>query len=253
VTTPDITTHHFTARDGVRLAWHELGAGRPLLLIHGLFSNARTNWVRYGHAQRFAEGGFRVLMADLRAHGDSAAPHDPDCYPRDVNALDARDLITHLGLTDFDLGGYSLGGRTVLRLLAKGVAPRRAIVAGMGLAGVLDVQRRAAIFRQIIENIGHNERGTPAWTAETFMKAGNGDPAALIPLLHSFIDTDAAVLRDIMTETLVLCGEDDDDNGSAQALAEAMGHARYASMPGNHMSAVAKPELSMNMLAFLRA
>ena len=45
-----VTTHHFNAADGVPLAWHELGEGRPVLLLHGLFSNARTNWLRFGHA-----------------------------------------------------------------------------------------------------------------------------------------------------------------------------------------------------------
>ncbi|PZO86771.1 MAG: alpha/beta hydrolase, partial [Sphingomonas sanxanigenens] len=43
-------TDYFTASDGVRLAWHERGEGRPVVLIHGFMSNAMTNWVRYGHA-----------------------------------------------------------------------------------------------------------------------------------------------------------------------------------------------------------
>ena len=42
--------HHFTAADGTDLAWHELGEGRPVVLLHGLFSDAWTNWLRYGHA-----------------------------------------------------------------------------------------------------------------------------------------------------------------------------------------------------------
>jgi len=44
---------------------------------------------------------------------------------RDVLAMDAEALIAHLGLSDYDLGGYSLGGRTTARLLVRGARPRR--------------------------------------------------------------------------------------------------------------------------------
>ena len=51
----DLPIRHFTARDGTRLAWRETGQGRPLVLIHGYFSNAFVNWIRYGHAAKIAE------------------------------------------------------------------------------------------------------------------------------------------------------------------------------------------------------
>ena len=44
-------------------------------------------------------------------------PHDPLSYPPDVLADDGLALIDWLGLDDYDLGGYSLGGRIVLRML----------------------------------------------------------------------------------------------------------------------------------------
>ena len=102
----DPADHVFTASDGTRLAWHELGEGRPVLLIHGLFSDAQTNWIKFGHAALLAEQGFRVVMPDLRAHGDSGKPHDPAAYPADILAEDNLALIAHLGLENYDLGGY---------------------------------------------------------------------------------------------------------------------------------------------------
>ena len=42
--------HHWTASDGVELAWHEMGEGRPVVLLHGLFSDAQINWIKFGHA-----------------------------------------------------------------------------------------------------------------------------------------------------------------------------------------------------------
>ena len=98
-----------------------------MVLLHGLFSNADTNWIRFGHAAEIAARGFRVIMPDLRAHGDSAAPHDEASYPPDVLARDGLELIAHLGLTDYDLGGYSLGARTAARMA---IARRQAAAAG---------------------------------------------------------------------------------------------------------------------------
>src|SRR5260370_11027233 len=131
----DIPVRYFQAGDGVQLAYREIGEGRPLVLIHGYFSTAMVNWVRYGHAAVIAAQGYRVIMPDLRGHGDSAKPHAAAAYPPDVLADDGFALIEQLGLTDYDLGGYSLGGRTTIRMLARGATPRRAIVAGAGRGG----------------------------------------------------------------------------------------------------------------------
>ena len=88
--------------DGAALAVHEVGDedARPVLLLHGLFSSAEVNWIKYGHAACLAEAGFRVIMPDLRAHGQSAAPHDAQAYPHNVLVRDARALIAVLGLED---------------------------------------------------------------------------------------------------------------------------------------------------------
>ena len=71
-----VSTHFWTASDVVELAYHETGEGRPVILLHGLFSDAQMNWIRFGHADRIAARGFRVIMPDLRAHGLSAKPHE---------------------------------------------------------------------------------------------------------------------------------------------------------------------------------
>src|SRR5258706_358771 len=102
-----------------------MGEGRPVVLLHGYFSDAITNWVRYGHAAAIAARGCRVIMPDLRAHGSSAKPHDAASYPPDALPRDGLALIAHLGLADYDLGGYSLGARTTVRMLVAGATPRR--------------------------------------------------------------------------------------------------------------------------------
>ena len=245
------TRHTFTAADGAELAWHELGDGRPVILLHGLFSNADTNWIRFGHAAEIAGRGFRVVMPDLRAHGTSARPHDAAAYSPDILAEDGLALIDRLGLAGFDLGGYSLGARTAVRMAVRGARPRRLVIAGMGLAGLLDSGARSDHFRAVLTGLGSHPRGSPEWLAEAFLKTTGGDPQALLPLLDSFVDTSEAELRAIDIPTLVVAGADDHDNGSAQAVAELLPAGEFAEVPGNHMSAVTKPELGRAIADFL--
>jgi len=248
-----VTTQGFTTPDGIALAWHEVGKGRPVLLLHGLFSDAQTNWIKFGHADEIAGRGFRVIMPDLRAHGQSAKPHDPVSYPPDVLARDGLALIAHLGLEDWDLGGYSLGARTAVRMLVLGAGPRRLVISGMGLSGLLETGDRAEHFRDILTGLGTHERGSPEWMAEAFLKTTGGDAKALLPLLGSFVDTSEAELRAIRIPTLVLQGAEDDDNGSAEDLAALLPDARFMEVPGNHMSAVTRPDLGKAIADFLAA
>ena len=111
----DVTTEFFSGFGDARLALHRMGAGRPVVLLHGLFSSAEVNWIKFGTAAQLAALGFECLMPDLRVHGQSEAPHDPRAYPKDVLVRDAEALITYLGLADFDLVGFSLGSRTAAR------------------------------------------------------------------------------------------------------------------------------------------
>lgn len=247
----ECTKHEFISSDGYDLAWQELGQGRPVVLLHGLFSNAETNWVRFGHAAAIAGEGFRVIMPDLRGHGASAVPHDAAAYPADILARDGLELIRHLNITDYDLGGYSLGARTSARMAILGARPRRLVISGMGLRGMLDVHRRAAHFRKILTGLGTHERGSPEWLAEAFLKTTGGDPHAMLPLLGSFVDSTQDELRTIAMPTLVLSGVEDQDNGPAEALADLLPRGCYSEVPGNHMSAVTRPELGRAIAEFL--
>ena len=123
----------------------------------------------------------------------------------------------------------------------------------MGLEGILHAGGRSDHYRRILTNLGTFERGSPQWMAEAFLKTVGGDPAALIHVLGAFVDTPHEALARIGMPTLVLMGAQDDDSGSAQALAAALPDGRYAVVPGNHMSAVTRPELGTAIADFLGA
>ena len=245
------TRHRFASFDGVELSWQEIGAGRPVILLHGLFSTGDTNWTKFGAARTIADAGFRVILPDLRAHGDSAKPHDAAAYPQDVLARDAAALVDHLGLAEYDLGGYSLGGRTTLRCLVRGMTPRRAIVSGMGLTGMTEIGKRTDWFLHVIANPDSFERGSNGWTAVQFMRTNHVDGGAVAHVLRSQAVTSLADLAAVTTPTLVLCGKDDRDNGSAADLAAALPHGSYVEIPGNHMSAVVTPDFGQRIADYL--
>ena len=247
------TTHFWTASDGVRLAYHELGEGRPVVLLHGLFSDATMNWIKFGHAERIAAKGFRVIMPDLRAHGQSDKPHGREFYPKGILARDLRELVALLELTEFDLGGFSLGARTTVEGVGEGLRPRRAVLGGAGLEGLRDWKRRKTFFLEAIEMFDRVQRGDPHWLSIQFMKSQGVDRVAAAQLLDSFEDAFMSWLEAFTMPTLVVCGDQDDDNGSAEELANVLPNAIFEEVPGTHMSSVTKPELGEAIAAFLAA
>lgn len=248
-----VAPRFFDSWDGTRIAWREMGdpTDRPVVLIHGYFSDARTNWLRYGHAAAIAARGMRVIMPDLRGHGDSARPHDASAYPPDALTRDGHALVAHLGLRDYDLGGYSLGARTTGRMVATGATPGRLVLAGMGLEGLTHTHRRVGHFRRILADLDGHVRGSPEWLAAAFLKTTKGDPIALTGVLDTFVDVTLDDIAGWRYPTLVVAGAEDDDNGSAPDLADQMPHARYVEIPGGHMSSVTKAELGQAIADFL--
>jgi pimeloyl-ACP methyl ester carboxylesterase len=92
----------------LRLSVTALGNGPPLVVLHGLFGSG-GNWTSI--ARRLA-ASHRVLLADLRNHGDS--PHDPRMdYP--AMAEDLASLIASHGGAAAVLG-HSMGGKAAMAL-----------------------------------------------------------------------------------------------------------------------------------------
>lgn len=247
-----LITETIASFDGTPLAVHRLGSGRQVLLLHGLFSSAAINWLKFGHAAKLADAGFEAIMPDLRAHGQSGAPHDPAAYPPGVLAQDAAELVEALGLNDYDLVGFSLGARTAARGVIGGLAPRRLVLAGMGLEGLAGWNRRSAFFIDAIDRFDAVKRGDPAFMAVSFMKTMQVDRVAARLLLGAVDDTREDELARITMPTLVLCGAQDQDNGSAPRLAEVLPDARYAEIPGTHMSSVTEAAMGDALVEFLR-
>jgi pimeloyl-ACP methyl ester carboxylesterase len=249
-----IQTEFFASFDGVELALHRLGSGKPFVLLHGLFSNADMNWIRWGHAEVIAAAGYEVLMLDFRVHGQSEAPHDPSNYPENVLVRDVAALVDHLGLEDYVLGGFSLGARTSLHAVAQGVLhPQRLVIGGMGTAGLGQWSKRAAHFLRVIDQFDTITRDDPAYFSRQFLKSQGTDRVAARMLLLTLPDMELAALANVTMPTLVVCGDEDRDNGSAAELAALLSDATFVEVPGTHMSSVTKPDLGQAIADWLKA
>ena len=248
----EFTTTFAPGFDGAPLAIHRGGAGRPAILLHGLFSNAEVNWIKYGTAASIAGAGFDVIMPDLRAHGQSARPQEAGAYPQDVLVRDLLAIIDDLALPSFDLVGFSLGARTALRAVSEsGLGPRKLVLGGMGLAGIRGWRDRIGFFLDVIDRYDTIPRDDPAWFAQNFMRSTRVDLVATRRLLESFSGAREEDLSRVTMPTLLVCGTEDDDNGSAEELAAELPDARFVPIPGTHMSSVTMPQLGREIAAFL--
>ncbi|MBY8881478.1 alpha/beta fold hydrolase [Actinacidiphila acidipaludis] len=250
---PSPEVSYFPARDGVRLAYREVGTGRPLVLLHGITGDG-TLWLARGQVGTPAAREHRVILPDFRGHGLSAKPQEASAYPPDVLTDDALALVEHLGLEDYDLGGYSLGARIVVRMLVRGAAPRRAVVGGQGLREVIGTGGGAGTFlRRIFATPESVEPGSAEDRAAQAMLARGEDPVALLHVLDSIVDTPVESLGAVQVPTLLLMGADDERAASAHQLADALPQSTLTLVPGDHGSAVAAPEFVNAMADFLTA
>lgn len=243
--------HAFTAPDGARLVWHELGQGRPVLLLHGFMSSAQGNWFGPGIAARLAHAGFRVIAPDCRGHGASDAPTDSAAWPADIMADDVLALIDHLDLTDYDLAGYSMGGRTAARVMVRGARPRRCVIGGMGDFGIMEAGPRAAAFEDALR---HGEAAADPVMGKAIAKrvaALNLNREALLGVLAAFAPTSREELSSVPVPTLAILGLADHDNGAVEGLADIMPACTPLRLPGDHAGLVGTAAFAGAIVGFL--
>lgn len=246
-----MSTHRFLAPDGVGLAVHELGEGRPVLLLHGYMSSARANWFSPRLVQALVAAGHRVIAPDCRGHGESDGPTDLAFWTPDIMADDVLALVAHLGLEDFDLAGYSMGARTAVRACARGLAPRRLVTGGMGAEGITSAGPRADLFEDAIRHGSASRDPAMGGAIDRLMASQGLKREAMLGVLAAFHPTTEAEIRAIAAPTLAILGVDDHDNGSAEILADWLPNGRSFAVPGDHGTCVSTPEFRDALVDFL--
>ncbi|MDP9429581.1 MAG: alpha/beta hydrolase [Actinomycetota bacterium] len=97
----------------VELHYQDVGAGRPVVLIHGWPLSGRS-WE--AQVAPLVAAGYRVVTYDRRGFGESSQPWSG--YDYDTFAADLHALLEHLDLRDVALVGFSMGGGEVVRYIA---------------------------------------------------------------------------------------------------------------------------------------
>lgn len=108
----DVVHHHLASRDGGTIHVVEHGAGRPVVLLHGV----TLQWWVWSALFRLLEDHFRVLAWDMRGHGESIAGSDG--VTLEAVADDLAVVLEQLDLTDAIVVGHSMGGMALARFCA---------------------------------------------------------------------------------------------------------------------------------------
>jgi len=105
-----------TGRSGLAIHYEVEGHGLPLVLLHGGYTSSDL-WRLRGWVESLREE-WRLILVDLRGHGQSDKPHDPAAYRFSVLASDILAVLDDLGIASAAVFGFSLGAEVALRLAA---------------------------------------------------------------------------------------------------------------------------------------
>jgi 2-succinyl-6-hydroxy-2,4-cyclohexadiene-1-carboxylate synthase len=168
-------------RDEVSLRVVVVGAGPPVLLLHGFMGSADTWGDRILSTLARSH---RVLAVDLHGHGRSDAPVDPGRYAMKTVVADLDHLLGQLAVPRADWVGYSMGGR--IALAAAVLIPERVsrLVLEGATAGLeVEAERRERresdeLLAQRLEREGL-EAFLDAWAAQPLLATQRRLPQAV--------------------------------------------------------------------------
>lgn len=147
----------------MKLNYKEVGEGKPLVILHGLFGSS-DNWISI--ARKLGETR-KVYILDQRNHGDS--PHS-DEFSYEVMATDLKKFINEHSISNFDLIGHSLGGKTAMlfatqnselvdKLIVVDIAPKKypvhhdTIIEGLKSIDITTLKSRSDADTALAENV----------------------------------------------------------------------------------------------------
>ena len=148
----------------IELHYEDVGAGRPVVLIHGWPLSGRS-WENQVPA--LVDAGYRVITYDRRGFGESSQPWNG--YDYDTFAADLDALLQHLDLTDVALVGFSMGGGEVVRYIGT-----------YGTARVSRAVLAAAVPPYLYKSADNPDGGLDDATIAAFEAGVKGDRLAFV-------------------------------------------------------------------------
>jgi pimeloyl-ACP methyl ester carboxylesterase len=234
------------AANGLSVAFHAVGSGAPLVLLHGASSAGRED---FAAQVPFFSRAFRCYLPDARGHaGTRWDPAGGLRYGDLVVDLDAFADACNLGT--FHLLGFSMGAATALLYAMRRPERLRTLV----LVGTSpETEPRTRVIRHLAD-VSRIEAQDPAWAERLARRhdpvQGPGAWRRLMPAIVEMVERQPAVspaeLRRAEVPALVMVGDRDPFVPVPQAwqLARQLPDARLAVLPGSgHEAMVHQPAI----------
>ncbi|MCA6075035.1 alpha/beta fold hydrolase [Fulvivirga sedimenti] len=244
----DDSESSFYSFDKTRIAYTDEGKGEPVILIHGFISNG-SSWNNTALKKQLMENGYRVIIPDLRGNGNSDKPQSADAYKNNAEVKDLVALADHLGLTSFMAIGYSRGSIVLARLLTRETRISKAVFGGMGLDFTNPEWDRRIAFADAFS--GRAEPNEMTEGAINYAKSINADLKVLGFLQDYQPVTSTEELRKIKNEILVICGDQDRDNGDPEELKNQFQNSTLIIVEGDHNNTYKQDNFAVGVLTFL--
>jgi pimeloyl-ACP methyl ester carboxylesterase len=238
---------YFNSFDGTKIYYEVKGNGEPVILIHGFVVNSES-WKKTSLYNDLLEAGFKVITLDLRGNGKSGKPHKAEAYLDDAEAKDIRVLADHLKLTGYSVVGYSRGSIIASRLLVLDTRVTKTVLGGMGSDFTNPQWPRRIMFYEALS-------GKPVPELESFLnyiKSSGLDQQALAFMQNGQPSTSPAQLSKVKKPVLVICGDQDEDNGSSKTLSEMIPASQYVRVPGVHNDTARTQAFADEVISFLK-
>lgn len=221
----------FTSFDGQNIAYEDTGRGKAVLLLHG-FINTGANWRKTALYKDLIEKGFRVIVPDMRGNGASDKPHEDKFYQKDAEVKDLMSLISSLKIKEYTLVGYSRGAIVAAKLLTKDKRVTKAILGGVGQHFTNPDWDRRKMFADAFSGKAHLHPETAG--AVAYAKSIGVDTIALGFLQKYQPVTLPTELMKYKNPVLIICGDEDLDNGDPKVLQTYFKNASLKLVKGNH-------------------
>ena len=238
---------YFASFDGVKIYYETMGQGRSVLLLHG-FTNRGADWKRKPLYDSLVARGYRVILPDLRGNGKSGQPLRADGYANDAEAKDLQGLVRFLKIKRYDAIGYSRGSIILARLLVTDKRLQNAVLGGMG-ADFTNPQwpRRIAFYNALIND---TVKGFDDF--RKYIASKGLSPTTLAwQQLHQ-PSTSKESLATVKQKVLIICGNQDADNGTGESLQQLIPGAVFSTVPGTHNSAWGGVDFAKTIIDFLQ-
>jgi pimeloyl-ACP methyl ester carboxylesterase len=257
--------------NGVKIRYVTAGTGEPIVLLHGWMSDS-SMWGRLDTNPAAKE--YQLIAVDLRGHGKSDKPHEPEKYGPEM-AEDVVRLLDHLKLPKAHLIGYSMGAIVAGKVAATHPDRVLSVVYG-GQAPILTKKIRAdareiEVFAKAVEE----GKGLGSYLLEVMparkpklteeqanalakMLYGNKDVKAFAAAGRGIknLDVTGDQLKKCKAPILFIHGskEADSTKERAAAIIKLLGRGEIKVIEGaDHMTTLTNPEFAEAIDKFLRA